>query len=85
MLDILEKGGGVMWIIMFLSVIAAVLIIERLFYFRRIQVDEGKMISRLKSTLKKGHFDEALSICENNPSPITNLMKVGIEHSGRTQ
>ena len=82
MLDILEKGGVIMWIIMFLSVIAAVLIIERLFYFRRIRVDEEKMISRLKSTLKKGHFDEALSICENNPSPITNLMKVGIEHRG---
>ena len=82
MLDILEKGGVIMWIIMFLSVIAAVLIIERLFYFRRIRVDEEKMINRLKSTLKKGHFDEALSICENNPSPITNLMKVGIEHRG---
>ncbi len=82
MLDILEKGGMIMWIIMFLSVIAAVLIIERLFYFRRIRVDEEKMINRLKSTLKKGHFDEALSICENNPSPITNLMKVGIEHRG---
>ncbi len=82
MLDILEKGGVIMWIIMFLSVIAAVLIIERLFYFRRIRVDEEKMINRLKSTLEKGHFDEALSICENNPSPITNLMKVGIEHRG---
>jgi len=82
MLDILEKGGVIMWIIMCLSVIAAVLIIERLFYFRRIRVDEEKMINRLKSTLKKGHFDEALSICENNPSPITNLMKVGIEHRG---
>lgn len=82
MLDILEKGGVIMWIIMFLSVIAAVLIIERLFYFRRIRVDEEKMINRLKATLQKGHFDEAISICENNPSPITNLMKVGIEHRG---
>lgn len=82
MLDILEKGGVIMWIIMFLSVVAAVLIMERLFYFRRIRVDEEKMINRLKATLQKGHFDEALSICENNPSPITNLMKVGIEHRG---
>ena len=82
MLDIMEKGGIIMWFILALSIIAAVLIIERLFYFRKIRVDEGKMISRLKSTLQKGHFDEALSICENNPSPITNLMKVGIEHRG---
>jgi biopolymer transport protein ExbB len=80
MVDILEKGGVIMWIIVGLSIIAAVIIIERLLYFRRIKIDEEKMISRLKSTLEKGHFDEALAICEGNPSPITNLMRVGIEY-----
>ncbi len=80
MVDILEKGGIVMWLIMLLSIIAAVIIIERLLYFRKIRIDEEKMISRLKATLQKKHFDEALAICENNPSPVTNLMKVGIEH-----
>ncbi|MBA7540139.1 Tol-Pal system protein TolQ [subsurface metagenome] len=80
MVDILEQGGVIMWIIIFLSVVAAVIIIERLLFFRKIRLDEEKMINRLKSTLQKSHFDEALSICENNPSPITNLMRVGIEH-----
>jgi biopolymer transport protein ExbB len=80
MIDILQKGGIIMWIIAFLSIIAAVIIIEKLLYFRKIRVDEEKMINRLKSALWKGHYDEALSICENNPSPITNLMRVGIEH-----
>ena len=80
MLDIMLKGGVIMWIIAFLSLIAAIIIIERLLYIRRIKVDEEKMINRLKSALSKGHYDEALSICENNPSHITNLMKVGIEH-----
>jgi len=39
-----------------------------------------KLLNRLKSTLEKAHYDEAISICENNPSPITNLMRVGIEN-----
>ncbi|MBN1700176.1 MAG: MotA/TolQ/ExbB proton channel family protein [Spirochaetales bacterium] len=80
MLDILIKGGITMPFILLCSVIAAIIIIERLIFFRRIRVDEEKMIARLRATLEKRHFDEALSICENNPSPITNLMKVGIEH-----
>lgn len=80
MVDILDKGGIILWIILLLSLVAAVIILERLIYFRRIRTDEERMINRLKSTLEKGHFDEALSICENNPSPLTNLMKVGIEH-----
>jgi len=80
MIDLLEKGGVILWLIMGLSMIAMVIIIERLIYFRKILVDEDQMISRLRGTLEKGHFDEALVICDNNPSPITNLMKVGIEH-----
>jgi biopolymer transport protein ExbB len=60
--------------------IATAIIIERLIYFRKTRVDEETLIQRLKSSLEKGHHDEALSICDNNPSPITNLMKIGIEH-----
>ena len=80
MLDIMLKGGVIMWIIALFSLIAAIIIIERLLYLRRIRTDEEKLINRLKSTLEKGHFDEALAICETNPSPITNLMRVGIEY-----
>ncbi|MEW5817017.1 MAG: MotA/TolQ/ExbB proton channel family protein [Spirochaetota bacterium] len=65
--------------IILLAPVATVIIIERLLFFRKIRVDEDKLINRLKATLEKSHFDEALSICENNPSPITNLIKVGIE------
>ncbi|NOY07920.1 MAG: MotA/TolQ/ExbB proton channel family protein [Spirochaetes bacterium] len=80
MLEIMNQGGIIMYFILLLSLIATVIIVERLLFFRKIKIDEDKMMNRLKSTLEKGHFDEALSICENNPSPVTNLMKVGIEH-----
>lgn len=80
MLELMQKGGVVMILIALLALIGTIIIIERLIFFRKIRGDEEKMISRLKSALEKGHFDEATSICENNPTPITNLMKVGIEH-----
>jgi biopolymer transport protein ExbB len=80
MWEIMQKGGLVMWPIALCSVVAVVIVVERLIYFRRIRVDEQKLINRLKSTLAKGHHDEALAICESNPSPISNLMRVGIEH-----
>jgi biopolymer transport protein ExbB len=80
MFNLINQGGVVMYIIALLSPVAAAIIIERFIFFRRIRIDEDAMISRLKVTLEKGHFDEAASICENNPSPITNLMKVGIEY-----
>ena len=80
MFELIQKGGIIMVLILLISLVAAVIIIERLIYFRRIRIDEESLINRLKITLQKGHHDEALSICENNPCPITNLMRVGIEH-----
>ncbi len=80
MFAVLQKGGPILWIILFLAFIATVIVVERLIYFQKIRTDEEKMLSRLKSTLRKGHFDEALAICEASQSPISNLMRVGIDH-----
>lgn len=80
MLDVLQKGGVVMIPIILLSIIAVVIIVERLLYFHRINIDEDSILRRLKAALEKGHYEEALSICEANPAPIANLMKVGIEN-----
>ncbi len=80
MLDILLKGGVVLWVIIFLSFVAAAIIIERLLYFKKTRVDEEKLFSRIKATVEKKHFDEALFICESTVSPFTTLMKTGIEH-----
>jgi len=80
MLDFIVKGGVVLWIIMALSIVGLVIIIERFLYFRSIKVDEDKLFQRVKASVEKGHFDEALSICDNNESPLSALIKVGIEY-----
>jgi biopolymer transport protein ExbB len=80
MIILLQKGGFILWVILLLAFLATIIVIERLLYFRKIRTDEDQMLNRLKGALEKGHFDEALSICDANPSPITNLMKVGVDH-----
>jgi biopolymer transport protein ExbB len=80
MLDLLVKGGPVLWFLIALSMLELVIIIERLLYYRRVRLDEGKLFSRVKSSLEKGYFEEALSICDSNMSPLGALLRVGIEH-----
>ena len=79
-MEIIQKGGPIMVVIIFLSVVSVVVIIERLLYFRRTRVDEEKLLNRLKSRLQERHFDEAMAICEANPSPISRLVSVGIQY-----
>jgi biopolymer transport protein ExbB len=80
MFELIAMGGIVLWVIMGLSVVGAAIIIERILYFRRISVDEDKLFQRIKASVEKGHFEEAMSICDNNLSPLSALIKVGIEH-----
>ncbi len=80
MVDILLKGGFILWIIILLSFAGAAIIIERLLYFKKTRVDEDKLFNRIKATVEKKHYDEALFICESTVSPFTRLMKTGIEH-----
>ena len=75
-LQLIEKGGVVMILIVMLSVIAAVIVIERLLYFRSRRADEAKLLQRLTATLRKGHYEEALAICEDHPSALAAMMQV---------
>lgn len=79
-MELLQKGGPILWIILGLSVITLAIIIERLLYLRRIRFDEEKLFSRVRSALEKQHFDEAMAICDSHISPLTGIMKAGIEH-----
>ena len=80
MIEFIVQGGAVLWVIMALSVVACVIIIERILYLRRISVDEDKLFVRIKSSLLEGHYNEALAICDQNLSPFSNLLKIGIEN-----
>ncbi len=80
MFNLIAKGGFVMIFIIALSIAAAAIIIERMLFFRRIRSDEEKVLDNIRGALEQNHFYEAIAICENDPSPISNLLKVGIEH-----
>jgi len=80
MIEFIIQGGPVLWVIMVLSVVACVIVIERLLYLKRIAVDEDKLFVRIKASLLEGHYNEALAICDQNLSPFSTLLKIGIEN-----
>lgn len=85
MFDFIILGGPILWVIMALSVVACVIIIERFLYLRRISGDENKLFIRIKASLLEGHYNEALSICDQNLSPFSTLLKIGIENRHQSE
>ncbi len=85
MVDFLIKGGVILWVILSLSIVGIAIIIERLLYLKKIQVDEEQLFNRVKGALQKQHYDEALAICDTSISPLAKLIKVGIEYREHPQ
>ena len=79
-LQLIEKGGLVMLLIGVLSIIAAVIVIERLLYFRGRGADEEKLLKGLSDTLEKGHLDQAKGVCDHFQTPLASLISMGIAH-----
>ena len=77
-LQLFEKGGLVMLLIGVLSIIAAVIVIERLLYFRGRGADEEKLLKGLSDTLEKGLLDQAKGVCDQFHTPLASLISAGI-------
>jgi biopolymer transport protein ExbB len=80
MFDVLIKGGPILWIILALAIPVIAILIERLLYFKRIAADEDKLFNRVKGAIEKGHYDEALAICDTVEAPLAALIRAGIEY-----
>lgn len=78
MITLFWKGGPLMILIGLCSILAVAVFLERIFHFRRAQIDTEKFMSGMRNLLKKKSYIEALSICEETPGPVAAVLKAGI-------
>lgn len=76
--DILLKGGVIVFIIISLSIWALAIFIERIVYLSRARKGGSRFLSELRPLVKSGKILEAVSLCEKNPSPISAIAKVAL-------
>jgi biopolymer transport protein ExbB len=79
MLNILIKGGPVMIFIGLCALIAVIIIIERMLFFRSIQKNDSLLVPALKNLFQKKMFGEAKKMCDESSSPFANIMKSALE------
>ncbi len=83
MLELIFKGGLVMWVIGGCSVIGAVIFLERLFHLHRAQINADDFLEGIYNVLRRRNVVEAVSICEETPGPVAHIMRSAILHGDR--
>ncbi|MBU3958525.1 MAG: MotA/TolQ/ExbB proton channel family protein [Candidatus Omnitrophica bacterium] len=71
-------GGPIMWPILFCSIFALAIILDKFWHLHRIRIDTQKFLGNILDKMKRHEIKEALGICDNTKSPISNILKAGI-------
>ena len=72
--QILEDGGSVGWIIIFLSIASLAVIIEFFVNVRRDKLCRPELIDEVEALLEENELQEAVELCESEPNFFTNML-----------
>ncbi|NNE71184.1 MAG: MotA/TolQ/ExbB proton channel family protein [Rhodothermales bacterium] len=82
-LDIILQGGWVLIPIFLLSIVAIVIFVERLRKLRKAGSDPVLVMDRIRDYVRTANIEGAKAFCEAQDTPITRILKHGLERLGR--
>ena len=80
--SMIVKGGWMMVPILFGSVAALALVLERLWYFWSISLDTKRFSDRVFALVEMGDLKEAHDVCVQTNHPLAAVFQTGLEHAG---
>ena len=72
------QGGNVMYVIAFIGLCVAFLIVNRLVALQRLTVDKNNITENLFTMILRGDIRQAIAFCDSRPTPLTNTLKSGL-------
>ena len=80
MLDYMQKGGPLMWLILFCSIISVAVFCERVLYFHRITIQVGEFLRGLSNLIQRRNFSEAIQECAGTPGPVARVVLAALSN-----
>jgi biopolymer transport protein ExbB len=81
MLELMVKGGWLMWPILICSMVGTVLFFERVFHLHRAQIKQDDFLNGIYTIVNRGNTAEAVSICDQTPGPVAHIVRTGLLHA----
>ncbi len=81
--EVIQKGGPVMYPIIFCSVLSLAVVLERIYHLYRAKIDTREFMDQIANILRRNRIKEAIQTCDATPGPIAHILKAGIMKHGR--
>jgi len=82
MLELIIKGGPLMIPLIFCSILALAIIIEKFITLKLVEVRSQRFVERTRSIIngdENNKVEKVLALCEVTPSPLARILKAGIQ------
>ena len=83
LIDMASKGGWLMYVLLFLSVIAVYIFGKKVWVIGKATKIDKNFIDDIKDYVHEGKIKSALTLCSKYDTPVARLMEKGIERIGR--
>ncbi|NNE91439.1 MAG: MotA/TolQ/ExbB proton channel family protein [Verrucomicrobiales bacterium] len=86
-MDLITKGGPLMWLLLGCSIITVAIFFERLFYYHRAKIEIGDFLHGLRNLIRNRAYSEAMHECAGTPGPVARVIHSAIRRysSPRTE
>lgn len=81
--NLIVLSGFIGWVIIFLSIVTLAVIIENYVTLSREKLAPPEIVDEIQSLFEEGQFQEAMELCENEPSFFTKVCAAGISKIGQ--
>ncbi len=84
LVEIMNTGGVVMWILLVFSIVGLAFIVERFIALRRAKINVNEFLAKIrKALLVNRSVRDAIKICEQYRGPVASIMKAGLVKYGQ--
>lgn len=73
--SLLGDGGPFVWALVLVGIFGIAITVERLYYLHSKQIRAADFLEGIYNNLRAGHYNEALTVCEEAPGPVARVVK----------
>lgn len=82
MIEFIQQGGVVMYIILAASILALTIIFERAWSLRRSIVIPLADVQKIEAEVRAGNVEEAMRVCQRNNTAMSRILWISLKNRG---
>ena len=78
MIELVTKGGPLIWLLLTCSLVALGIFAERFFHLHRSVIDVAELLQGVSNLVRKRNFSEALHEVAGTPGPVARVIRAAL-------